>query len=97
MKLKEYISIHVTFSVLHSWITYFVIFNLFNSVYYNKNSLMPNFLLTIDVKMWGVIAMVVMLVEMCIYLAYYKDIIFSTITLVNYVGMFLQNKLNHKE
>jgi hypothetical protein len=36
VKLKEYISIHVTFSVLHSWITYFVIFNLFASAFYNS-------------------------------------------------------------
>lgn len=29
---KEFISIHVTFSVLHSWVTYFLIFNFFRSM-----------------------------------------------------------------
>lgn len=29
---KEFVSIHVTFSVLHSWITYFCIFNFFRSM-----------------------------------------------------------------
>jgi hypothetical protein len=33
-----------------------------------------------------------MLVEMSIYLAYYKDVIFSLITLVNFVGMYIHNQ-----
>jgi hypothetical protein len=33
--------------------------------------------------------MVALAIEMCIYLAYYKDVIFSLITLANYVGMLV--------
>lgn len=40
--------------------------------------------------------MVIMLIEMCIYLAYYKDVIFSIVTLTNYVGMYF-NYENHGE
>lgn len=29
---------------------------------------------------------------MCIYLAYYKDVIFSLITLVNFIGMYINSK-----
>lgn len=36
--------------------------------------------------------MLVMMIELCIYLAYYKDVIFATISLVNYVGMYIYNK-----
>ena len=101
MSVKEFISIHVTFSVMHSWMTYFVIYTFFRAVIQNNNDpdswfhrFMHEFgnskeLLSVDIELWGVIVMVIMLVEMSIYLAYYKDIIFSIITLTNYVGMYL--------
>ena len=36
--------------------------------------------------------MTIMLIEMSIYLAYYKDVVFSLITLVNFIGMYIHNK-----
>jgi len=45
----------------------------------------------LDIELWGVLAMVVMLIEMSIYLAYYKDVIFSMTTLLSYVGMYIHN------
>ena len=39
--------------------------------------------------------MLVMIVELCIYLAYYKDVIFATISLVNFVGMYMYNRDNN--
>ena len=35
-----------------------------------------------------------MAVEMIIYLAYYKDVVFSIVTLINYVGMYIENTNN---
>lgn len=36
--------------------------------------------------------MLIMMIELCIYLAYYKDVIFAAISLVNFVGMYIYNK-----
>lgn len=38
---------------------------------------------------WNIFALIIIAIEMCIYLAYYKDVIFSLITLANYVGMLV--------
>lgn len=35
------------------------------------------------------IVFVLMFVEMCMYLAYFKDIVFSAVTLINYIGMYV--------
>lgn len=37
----------------------------------------------------SIVAMILMAFESTIYLAYYKDAIFSLITLMNYIGMYL--------
>jgi hypothetical protein len=39
----------------------------------------------------GIAAMVIFIFETSIYLAYYKDVIFAMITLLNYVGMYVHN------
>lgn len=39
--------------------------------------------------------MTVMMFETTVYLAYYKDVIFASVTLLNYVGMFLNNHEDH--
>jgi hypothetical protein len=87
VSFKEFLSIHVTFSVLNSWMTYFVIFNFFQFIkiwedinYVNK-----------QLEVFGIIAMVVMMFETVVYLAYYKDVIFALITLLNYIGMYIHN------
>ena len=36
--------------------------------------------------------MTVMMFEATVYLAYYKDIMFAFITLLNYIGMYLYNR-----
>ncbi|CDW72569.1 UNKNOWN [Stylonychia lemnae] len=100
VSFKEFISIHVTFSVFHAWITYFCIFNFFRSMgefyeFQKSENKQDAEIWNLDIELWGVIAMTVMLIEMSIYLAYYKDVMFSITTLLNYVGMFIHN--NQKE
>lgn len=65
--------------------TYFVIFNLFQfiDILGNITGIEKEF------EYFGIFAMVVIMFEAVVYLAYYKDIIFASITLLNYVGMFL--------
>lgn len=84
---KEFLAIHVTFSVLNSWMTYFVIFNFFQFV---KNW---NGIIVIDEELEyaGIIAMVIMMFETTVYLAYYKDVVFAMVTLLNYIGMYIHN------
>ena len=36
-----------------------------------------------------IISMIALAAEMCIYLSYYKDVVFAFITLANYVGMLV--------
>jgi hypothetical protein len=46
----------------------------------------------------AIIALILMTFESTIYLAYYKDVIFSSVTLLNIIGMYLFNfdDRNHK-
>jgi hypothetical protein len=76
-----------------------MIFNFFQAYCLNYKGDDPNIscnsdmhIIGVGIEVWGLIAMLVMLIEMSIYLAYYKDVFFSLITLVNYIGMFLYNK-----
>ena len=88
VSVKEFFSVHVTFSVLNSWVTYFAIFNLFVYLkiqFFNKHEI------NITEATMTTIAMVLMMFETTIHLAYYKDIIFAIITLLNYIGMYLSN------
>lgn len=43
----------------------------------------------VPIEVFAIIGLTIMLIEMCIYLAYFKDIIFSLVTLMNYVGLLL--------
>lgn len=43
----------------------------------------------VNIEVWGIVAMVIMLIEMSMYLAYFKDVVFACVTLVNYVGMYI--------
>jgi hypothetical protein len=38
-----------------------------------------------------IIAIILMAFESTIYLAYYKDVVFSSITLINFIGIYLFN------
>lgn len=93
---KEFFSVHCTFSVLNSWMTYFLCYNLF--MYFktliDKTQTMAQ---EVDDYM-AIVAMILMAFESTIYLAYYKDVIFSLFTLLNFVGMYYFNfdKRNEK-
>jgi hypothetical protein len=86
VSFKEFLAIHVTFSVLNSWITYFVIFNFFQFL---KIWEIQQFNMYLEYA--GMAAMVVMMFETTVYLAYYKDVIFAMVTLLNYIGMYIHN------
>ena len=89
VSFKEFISVHCTFSVLNSWMTYFLCYNLF--VYLNGllKDTSKNILVLDDYM--AIVAMILMAFESSIYLAYYKDAIFSFVTLLNYIGMYFFN------
>jgi hypothetical protein len=40
----------------------------------------------------ALVAIILMMFEATVYLAYYKDIIFAIITLLNYIGMYLNSE-----
>lgn len=84
---KEFIAIHVTFSVLNSWMTYFVIYNFFSVIKLLDDITEVN----LAIETVSVIAMVIMIFECTVYLAYFKDVIFAMVTLLNYIGMYLHN------
>ena len=67
--------------------TYFVVYNLFQFIKIWEN------ITYIDKvnEYLGIIAMIVMMFETTVYLAYYKDVIFAMVTLLNYVGMYIHN------
>jgi hypothetical protein len=87
VSIKEFFSVHCTFSVINSWTTYFLCYNLF--VYLKEVFVGDQFKLLDDYM--SIVAMILMVFESTIYLAYYKDAIFSLITLMNYIGMYLFN------
>jgi hypothetical protein len=88
----EFLAIHVTFSVLNSWMTYFVIYNFFSVIKILDQITDVN----LAIETVSVIAMVIMIFESTVYLAYYKDIIFAMVTLLNYIGMYLHNYEGYK-
>ena len=94
MTVTEFITIHMLFSYLNAWITYQLIYTLLWNIesieernttdpyhdidsYYRKTSTIP-----------AKIAFIVIFFEMSINLTYYKDVVFSFCTLINYIGMF---------
>jgi hypothetical protein len=86
VSIKEFISVHCTFSVINSWMTYFLCYHLFD---YLKTLISSDYLRAEEYM--GIVAMILMAFETTIYLAYYKDVIFSMITLLNYIGMYFNN------
>jgi len=81
----------MTFSVLHAWITYFMVYNFFQSFKAflgTNNGTMP-WLELVSIEVMAEVVFTLMLVEMCLYLAYFKDVIFSLVTLINYIGMYI--------
>lgn len=88
VSIKEFFSVHCTFSVINSWTTYFLCYNLF---VYLQEKVFKRYQDTPFDDYLSIVVMILMVFESTIYLAYYKDAIFSLITLMNYIGMYLFN------
>lgn len=93
VSMKEFLAIHVTFSVLNCWITYFVIFNFFQFVKIWSGLERFNEYL----EYAGIVGMVVIMFETTVYLAYYKDVIFAMVALLNYIGMYIHSYDDEKQ
>lgn len=90
VSIKEFFSVHCTFSVINSWTTYFFCYNVFvylQKIIKDNNPKNNEF---VDDYM-TIVALIFMAFESTIYLAYYKDIVFSFITWLNIIGMYLFN------
>jgi hypothetical protein len=95
VSIKEFFSVHVTFSVLNSWMTYFFCYIMF--VYLSgvlwKNDTKEK--ISLLQEYFSISVMVLMMFETTVYLAYYKDVVFAINTLFNYIGMYL-NFFDHR-
>ncbi len=100
VRFIEFLAIHVTFSILHSCLSYYVVYSLMDNleaIFCNVKNIsgvvyldIPDCtIMGIKYYTWTIFAMIALATEMCIYLAYYKDVIFALITLANYVGMLV--------
>ena len=67
--------------------TYFVIYNFFSVIKLLDDITEVN----LAIETVSVIAMVIMIFECTVYLAYFKDVIFAMVTLLSYIGMYLHN------
>lgn len=93
VSFMEFLAIHVTFSVLSCWMTYFVTYNLFSLIKIVEEYTDVNLAL----ETVSIIAMVIQMFECTVYLAYYKDVIFASVTLLNYIGMYMHNYEGKKD
>ena len=93
VSFMEFLAIHVTFSVLSCWMTYFVTYNLFSLIKIVDEITDVNLAL----ETVSIIAMVIQMFECTVYLAYYKDVIFASVTLLNYIGMYMHNYEGSKD
>lgn len=90
----EFLSIHCSFSVLHCCLSYYVIYNYVTSLAYIIDDYFDgeykcHRCLVFTYEEWSIIGMLLLFLEMTVYLAYYKDVIFGTFTSLNYIGMYL--------
>lgn len=98
----DFLTIHVTFSVMNAWLTYmmfFVTFTTMTSLCPFKAVKPPVFCGSLDkltedeyyyvmFNLPSKFAFLWLLMEMSMFLAYYKDVIFSFTTLLLYSGMY---------
>ena len=89
VSFKEYLAIHVTFSILYSCLSYYVAYSISLFV---KDFITKHNYFMLDYNTLNVLLMLCFEVEMVIYLTYYKDVIFALITLTNFVGMYINMK-----
>jgi len=90
----EFVTIHMLFSYLNAWITYQTLYTfLWNlndwTEYHNKgaNEFIDTRYYLKDSTIPAKIGFVVIFIEMSINLTYFKDVVFSLCTLINYIGM----------
>ena len=92
VSIREFICIHMTFSILHAWLTYFLIFNIFQSIWVIEKfetdwwDVVKKYL---NLDYLAYISFSIMFIEMSIFLANFKDVVFALVTLNCYLGMFL--------
>jgi len=77
----EFFCLHVTYSVFHGWISFFFLHSAFQGIgmhYYDQQ-----FMETL-----GCLSLMLLMIENCIYISYFKDIIFSLEVCAFYLGIF---------
>lgn len=82
---KEFLAIHCTFSVLHAWISYccyFCIF-VFSKVFFNLIKINEVY----DLEGYGQLVLFLLFIEQAIYLAYFKDVVFSASVILILYGI----------
>jgi hypothetical protein len=95
---SEFISIHMTFSILHSWLSYFLLLNFFQSfTYLDKTSkdIYDKITSYVNLTNLAKILLSLMAAETCIFLAEYKDVIFALVTQFCLLGMYFYDA-NHE-
>ena len=89
---KEFVSIHMTFSLLHSLLSYYLVYNFISSIgfiidEFVQQNVMSSTELIFSYEVWSIWGLLFLFLEMSVYLTYYKDVIFSLVTIFNYIGM----------
>ena len=82
VSLREFVAIHMTFSILHAWLTYFLIFNFFQSLVWWEKFYPVEYEKYMPINKYDMarISFVIMTMEMAVFLARYKDVIFAFVT-----------------
>ena len=89
----EFLCLHVTYSVFHSWVTYCCFYTAFLAVavlndYQSQPDKHKRLFMGAHIENWAVAAMVFMSIEMTIYVAYYKDVVFAGMNVLLSIGVY---------
>jgi hypothetical protein len=89
----EFLSVHINFSMIHAWVSYLILFSMFvgaREIYHYQNYVIgePSNFIKFSIEGWAVIGLIFMAVEMSIYIAYYKDIMFAFINVTVFIGIY---------
>jgi hypothetical protein len=92
--MREFICVNFTYSALHQWVTYMTVFTLFKSTVdslgLTEGSDSDSGKFDI-VSILGVVSMTIMFLETSIYISYKKDILFSLMSLIDFIGIYVYN------
>lgn len=94
---SEFFSLHITFSIIEAWISYLLLFSMFQVVveYADYQSKTGHISESDSVLQgFGITAMVFILSEQTYNLTYYKDVIFSAFDWVIFGGIWYRNAYN---